>query len=498
MAATIKLSSFPFSEEITCPHCFKKVTVYDPSGSEYYVCNGCHFYLHKSATNSNIMTMQQVPKPKSDPLIPIGATGTLMQLPYKMIAYMEKQEVGTEYTWREYMLYNYSKGYAFLAEYDGHWTLIAGIDHYPELAQATVTSDDATCNGVEYLVFNKYVPKINGLTGEYDWDVFEERIRATEYVNPPYLFVKEQNNRNRSIVDYYHGTYLDAKEIASAFNIDISNFPDKLGVGANEPSPWRYKWPKVFKMSGIIAIVVMLIQLAIVFLKPETVLLDQNFTLSPQQTEKPDSAKRTPVASPVQTGQTDSTVKSAAIADILKAQADSLAQANSNTSASDRNGNFELKPFKTASFNVEHGPAPLQFDISSPVDNNWFEANIELVNEKDNQTWTVGKEVDYYHGYEDGDSWSEGSVTEDVLLSGIPEGRYHMNIYPYAGYKYTNGMSIKVTENVTLWRNVLLTLLVLCLYPLFVWYMRRRFEMKRWMMSDYSPFVDGSNEEDEE
>jgi hypothetical protein len=494
MAATVNLSSFPFSADINCAHCYKPFTVYDPDGSEYYVCPHCNYYLHKSG-KGNIMSMEQAPRPANDPLIPLGATGTINDIPYKMIAYMEKEEVGQSYAWREYMLYNYTKGYAFLAEYDGHWSLIAGEAYYPELASVEDSGSTAVSGGVEYLLFNKYTPKITGMSGEYDWDAFEERIRASELINPPYILVKEQNNRNKNVVDYYLGYYIEPAEIAEAFKIELSKFPSKVGHGANEPSRWRQRWPKVLTLSGIFAILVVLIQIALIFMKPEAELLKAHFDIEPQLTYKPDSVARVTNAL---VKATDSATRKRKFDSAYKAAIDSLSNQNTNYLAGGPGGNFEMKPIRSQSFEITDGPAPVDFEIYSPVDNNWFEADLELVSEKDNQTWDVGKEIDYYHGYEDGESWTDGSVNESVLLSGIPAGRYHLNIYGYSGSKFGNTLDVTATENVTLWRNVLVTLLVLSLYPLFCWFMMRRFEVNRWMNSDYTPYTNSTTEDDDE
>lgn len=492
MAATVNLAAFPFSADVNCAHCYKPFTVYDPEGSEYYVCPHCNYYLHKS-TRGNIYTLEKVRAPANDPLIPIGATGTINNIPYRMIAYMEKEEVGQSFAWREYMLYNYTKGYAFLAEYDGHWSLIAGVAYYPELANVEDSGTTAVSDGVEYLLFNKYTPKITGMSGEYDWDAHEERITASELINPPYILVKEQNNRNRSIVDYYLGYYIEPAEIATAFKLELSKFPPKIGHGANEPSRWRQRWPKVLTLSGGFAILVILIQIALIFMKPETELMKSHFDMEPQLAYKPDSVAKAGAISMVKA--TDSMTKKRQFDSAYKATIDSL---TNSSLASNQNGNFEMKPIRTKSFEISNGPVPLEFEIISPVDNNWFEANLELVNEKDNQTWDVGKEIDYYHGYEDGESWTDGSVNESVLLSGIPEGRYHLNIYGYGGSKFGNTLDVTVSENITLWRNVLVTLLVLSLYPLFCWFMMRRFEVNRWMNSDYTPYAKSTSEGDDE
>ncbi len=170
---------------------------------------------------------------------------------------------------------------------------------------------------------------------------------------------------------------------------------------------------------------------------------------------------------------------------------DSLAKTDSATLAAAlpvTNGNFEYQPLRTSSFTIYNGPAPLKIELYAPADNNWFEATVELVNEADNQSWDVSKEIEYYHGYEDGESWSEGATAESVTIEDVPKGKYHLNIYPYAGTTTFNSMNIKVTANVMLWQNFIITILLLCIIPLLFWFLTRRYEVNRWMFSDYSPY----------
>jgi hypothetical protein len=148
----------------------------------------------------------------------------------------------------------------------------------------------------------------------------------------------------------------------------------------------------------------------------------------------------------------------------------------------------EFKPFITPSFELKNVSSSLEFSVTSDVDNNWMETTIVLVNEKDNQSWEVTKSIEYYHGYEDGESWTEGSREAEVLLSSIPAGKYHLNIYPAAGDTALKSVRIGITANPVIWRNVWVTLLLLCLYPLYTWFRMRMYEKKRWMNSDFSPY----------
>ena len=449
MAATTNLKQFPHPIQQECPQCHTHITIYDPVGSEMVVCTGCHAYLHY--TGSKYVVKNHVQAIQYDPVLPLGTEGILKNIAYKVIGYMEKREVETGYEWREYMLYSFVEGYAFLAEYNGNWLLVAGKKHYPILdSLIDYGDDDISVDGQSYMLYNKYAPDITALIGEYDWDVLEERIKASEYILPPTMVVKEENIREHR-TDYYWGRSITADEIAAAFNIPPDNFPYKAEVGACELSPYRKRWFDMIKVTGILVVIVMAIQILLLVLKPEKNLLDSSFNFGPQTLNASDSLK------------------------------------NLNE------GMYEMKSFKTPSFVVDNSSAPLDIDFSSPVDNNWFESTIELVNEKDNQTWDLTKEIEYYHGYEDGENWSEGSTDGSATVSSIPAGKYHLNVYPYAGASTINQMNIKVTESEVLWRNILVTVLLLLIYPLYCWYRYYKFETQRWAISDYSPYKKSSS-----
>lgn len=460
MAATINLKSFPFSQQFSCPHCHQSITVYDPSGSECVVCNSCHSYCRFIATG-HLQVQQPVSPLKFKPVLPLGAAGSLKDIPYKVIGYMEKKEAGSEYEyeWREYMLYNYEKGYAFLAEYNGHWSLIAGKQHYPEVENTTEANNIATMEGGDFALYNSYTPIITALTGEYDWDAYEERVLTREFINPPFILVEEKNKYKPKIIDWYLGEYIYPGEIAEAFKLDISLFPDMIDIGANQPNLYKEKWGQVLRISLVAAVLLIAIQLIFGLLRPTQLIINKSVSLTLPPIPKSDAAKH-------DTG--------------FGSAASNYIQPN--------NGNFEYQSLKTSSFTIFKGPAPVKIELSAPVDNNWLEATLELVNEKDNQTWDVTREIEYYHGYDDGESWSEGSTSESITIPDIPPGKYHINIYPYSGTMTMDQLDIKVTANITLWQNIIVTLLLLCIYPLYCWYRQRRFEVSRWMGNYYSPY----------
>src|SRR5256884_3399665 len=61
---------------------------------------------------------------------------------------------------------------------------------------------------------------------------------------------------------------------------------------------------------------------------------------------------------------------------------------------------------------------------SSPVDNSWLALDGDFVNEDTGLIQAFELPIEYYHGVEDGESWSEGSHSNDTYVSALPEGKY--------------------------------------------------------------------------
>ncbi len=86
------------------------------------------------------------------------------------------------------------------------------------------------------------------------------------------------------------------------------------------------------------------------------------------------------------------------------------------------------KEMISKSFELSGGSAPLNVEVSSNVDNSWANVGLGLVNEKNNEIVFASKDIEQYHGYEDGENWSEGSQRESFNFCGISPGKYHFVI----------------------------------------------------------------------
>ncbi len=431
---TLSLSSFPATIYVNCKQCAKEINVHHLADCDFMICPACNAYLEHTIGNE-FQLKRTLNKLEFTPVIKVDAIGIIDEEEFKVIAYLEKREKGTSYKWREYILFSYKKGYATLSEFDGHWSIIKGREFFTDLADLT----DGHSTNVRYLnsdfhLFNKYTPETIAAVGEFGEDILTTKIKAVEFVSAPFMLVKEKQGQK---FIYYLGEYLEPKKIAEAFKIDVNTFPNRIGIGAIQPSKYLDRWNSLFTITGLAIIGVLLIHLLIGYLKPEKELFYESFQLAHNEV----------------------------------------------------NGNNTIKSFATPSFEITDNSSNLEFYISSAVTDNWLEASMVLVNELDNRTWEVSKGFEYYSGYEDGASWSEGERYAEVMLSNIPKGKYHINIYPYSGDPNRDILLIKVTANASMWRNTLLTCLALCLYPAYCWYRMRNFEKKRWDNSNYSPFV---------
>lgn len=151
---------------------------------------------------------------------------------------------------------------------------------------------------------------------------------------------------------------------------------------------------------------------------------------------------------------------------------------------------YSGKDYVSKSFTLSGGSAPLKISLESGVDNSWASVQVGLVNEVTNEEVYSGKDVEYYHGYTDGENWSEGSQSDDFYMCAVPGGRYHLVISPTkAPEDLTNqSVTISATWNAPLQRNVFIPILLMALIVAATYFIEKQFERNRWADSSNSPY----------
>lgn len=418
--------TFP-SATLNCPKCQTAITYYDLSGSSYFGCPNCRtFFKYENEGPPEILTTFQ--PATSTPVFSIGSEGYLNGQFVRVVGVMHKKEADAYYNWLEYILLRQDGKYSQLAEYNGHWTVIEPTEqtysHY-HVGGRTYTINT---NEGQYGLYNQYKPELLNAVGEFDWNILDdENLTISEYIRPPSMLVSEQGPTGSK---WYKASYISRADLATAFGISKDILPTPSGVGAIEPADPDDRSGALLAFTGMFLVAVFVLQIILSIAKPSKQLIRESY-------------------------QTDS----------------------------DSSG--MIKPIITPSFDVD-GPTALAFNMSASLDNQWIELPITLINEQSGRVYEFSKTLEYYHGVEGGESWSEGSRDDDAVLSRIPAGRYHLNIYPARDPGQSVSFRISVTQNTMLGSNIVLLLLLVGIYPIILFVNKHWHESQRWSNSDYS------------
>ncbi|MBX0290602.1 DUF4178 domain-containing protein [Hymenobacter sp. HSC-4F20] len=409
--------------------------------SAFFGCPQCQAFFEYPEVGKPKLLRQFKEKPYMQRVLPLGTTGTLEGEPYRVTGYMWRREAKTTAHWEEYQLRHEKTGaYHQLAVYQGHWMLIEPTEEQYRVQQENSRQSFVETTDSTFVLYNRYSPRVLYAEGEFDWNVLDdEALTVSEFISPPLMLVRERNKSKR--VSWFLARHLDPLAIQNGFGITNSHIPARVGTGAIEPAPGQASWPILRTFSLVVALLVVATHLFLMAWGNETV-LDADFISSPATV---------PLAQPV-------------------------------GSSSDRP--VHVSP----SFTVP-GNGALSIQLWANVDNSWLELPFTVVNEQTGQLFEVTRGMEYYHGVEGGESWSEGSTQADALLTSVPAGRYHLNFYPAADASNQNPVSFRVTvqARASFGSNAFLALILLLLYPA-IQYARRYFhEQRRWENSDFGP-----------
>lgn len=360
------------------------------------------------------------------PVLPLGKKGNIDGVLYEVMGFVVKREKRYQYYWSEYLLFNPYHGIAFLSESNGNWNFIKPNPNHPWLTR--VSGDPETEEGT-FKLYARFSAEVTYAQGEFFTDVIDntETSHYFEYINPPYLLSYEQSaTANAS----YKGKYITKSTVAKAFGLQLGALPSKVGMG--------YTQPLRFTVNEASLILATFVTLVATFL----------------------------IMAFINNGALNETVWQG-----------NFDQASLN----------DQKMFVTPSFELKGGTKDLVVEMFAPVSNDWFFAEYSLINETTGDELVFTSEVEYYYGVEDGYAWTEGSQSGEAFISAVPEGRYHINIYPEFSL-FNHRFSITVRHDVPFYSNLGVMIFVLLVFPVCYYIYKANREMKRWEDSDYSPY----------
>jgi hypothetical protein len=147
----------------------------------------------------------------------------------------------------------------------------------------------------------------------------------------------------------------------------------------------------------------------------------------------------------------------------------------------------------TPPFDVLSGPTTLGVHLNTTAENQWVGVNCALINETTGDVREFAISTEYWAGYTDGESWTEGSRNATEYLDSIPAGRYSMRLEPsWEGQGLSYVMGGQPPPQARVWVRTrerssiccFCTFLFLLLPLPIVAFRRARFERKRWSNSN--------------
>jgi Domain of unknown function (DUF4178) len=427
----------PKIQTFQCPGCGAPLTVRGMQQTQSIACGSCGSVVDITDENFRIIDTFQS-KVKVQPLIPLGSRGKLRGELFEVIGFLQRTITveGVDYTWSEYLLFNPYKGFRWLSEYNGHWSYIKTTTQIPNRKAGSAAVNYL---GHTFLHFQTADARVSYVLGEFYWRVqVGEVCEVADFVSPPLILSME---RSEAEVTWSIAEYIEPKILWEAFQLKTS-IPPKVGIAPNQPSKLVSLSPQLWKRWGIFFLAILLVQVIFLLMSANQLVFQDAFAFHLAEKER---ARVTPV------------------------------------------------------FELTGRPSNVVIRSKATVDNSWIYLSLALINEETGNGYDFGREISYYHGRDGGESWSEGSSSDEAVLPSVPAGRYYLRIEPEAEASSVN-YSIQVYRDVPNWTFFFLALGGLLIFPIFYWWRRRTFEYHRWSESDHpmrslSSYVSSSHED---
>ncbi|UPT72836.1 MAG: DUF4178 domain-containing protein [Elusimicrobiota bacterium] len=220
----------------------------------------------------------------------------------------------------------------------------------------------ATLDGRVYQHFQTSVPVTTAVYGEFPWiATVGDAARMRDFIDPPYLLSQEITAAETV---WSAGEYVEPEEIWAAFALPGSP-PSKIGVGPAQPNPWG---SQLLGMWGV-------------FTVASAVCIGAYLWLAAAAGNPPESYR----------GEFDVAAGEAERSRVTEV--------------------FELPGGRATNVEVL---------LDSNLDQQWAYVSLALINADTDQALDFGRELSYYHGYDGGESWSEGSRYATVQVPSVP------------------------------------------------------------------------------
>lgn len=408
------------AQTLRCRNCGGSVTVRTADLAVTVVCAHCKAVLDARTPGLNVLQTYHA-RLEHTPKIALGATGTLQGREWEVLGFQVRSiRAGN----RDYPWDEYllfSPRYGFEYLTEYQGHWSLGATVRAVPIRTGIGRPMVKLDGRAFRHFQRAEAQTTFALGEFPWEVRAgDQVTVSDYVAPPWMLSAEEAPDETT---WTLSEYLPGEQVWKAFGVE-GKPPHARGVYANQPNPHRARVKARWRVA--LLLLAALAVLAIVrYSEGDHLVAAQRFTYDPAVQERH-------VVGPLALG--------------------------------GRTSNVEV-------------------DVRTDLDNNWGYFDLALADSA-GRTTQFGREVSYYRGVEDGESWSEGSRSRSVRVPSVPPGRYWLRVEPQGEQPFS--YEVRVRRDVPFGWMYLLAALLLLAPPAMGAIGLGMFEHQRWLESDYA------------
>ncbi len=452
-APTKKLFREPAqTESVKCLSCGGPISLRSFGAKQRVICPHCGSTLAPEDSGA-LALLEAAARKHQESVLPLHARGTLDGAEWEIIGICWRRCVvdGIAYPWQEFLLFNPYRGFRWLIHSltDHHWSLGQDLGGAPQIQAKGHHS--VRYGKTKYKHFQGATAVVTYVEGEFTWEVHVgDKADINDFVAPPRgLSIEQSAGPDGVELNFTADRWLPAKEVWAAFK-QPGKPPTPRGVAATQPNHWWAMQRSLWLSCLIFLAVWWVLTGMIASNRPGKLAFEQN------------------------------------------------------------NISFDEPFSKEITIGDEGDRTALEITFSAdPLEQSWAFAEIMLVNLATEEATGLGAEVEWYSGYDGGESWSEGSRITTVTVGGVAGGKYLLQIHPqrdttnlpsptgdlsFAIPNYSlSGIArspttydIRIVQDVYLTRYSVLAFCLITLFPLLSLILGRSFEKRRWHNSDYS------------
>ncbi len=444
------------AQQLSCPQCGGPLELRAPDQSLRVACPNCGSLL--DASQGRLRFIQALQPGQVVPIISMGSVGEFAGAKLTVIGFLLRsvEFEGVRYYWEEYLLYNPQVGFRWLVRSDDNWNFVEAVPPGDVAHKGGIgfggKGDAVYFQGKRFKIYQDAIARVEYVIGELYWKVMAGELTQTaDYVHPPRMLSVETSieqaredaqakagNRpkkkkgNRPFptgeINWSLGTFMKRAEVERAFGISGLPLPSK--IAPNQLFPHK----KVYKYWLALLAATLVVGIGLIATASNRKVFEATYAL-----------------------------------EALKTAEDSQIRFSDP---------FELKSRQN-----------VVITVWSNVDQTWLEVQGDLINQATNEAQGFSTLIQYYHGVDGGESWSEGGPSNSVYLSALPEGMYVLGLeVRWERWQQPAALTIKVEQGSPRVLHLILAMVALSIFPLFVLLRHWSFEKRRWEDSNYSPF----------